>query len=82
MPKRKKPPRQWRQPEQLDPGLRLAVEAAGGRMYKLAKLLRIAPQAVSQWNRIPMARVLDVERVTKVDRERLRPDIYRRRRAS
>lgn len=77
---RKKRFRQWRQPEQLDPGLRLAVEAAGGRMAQLARLLEIAPQAIAQWDRIPAARILDVERVTKIDREQLRPDLYRRRR--
>jgi hypothetical protein len=68
-----------RQSQQLNPGLRLAVEAVGGRMAYLARLLDITPQAIAQWDKIPIKRVLDVERVTKVDREQLRPDFYRRR---
>ena len=72
--------RRWRHPEQLNPGLRLAVEAAGGSMTDLARLLGIAPQAVAQWDEVPAGRILDVERVTKVARERLRPDLYRRHR--
>lgn len=36
----------------------------------------ITPQAVSQWDRVPAERALDVERVTGVPRHELRPDIY------
>ena len=68
-----------RHPEHFNPGLRLAVEAAGGSMSHLARLLDITPAAIAQWDKIPLKRVLDVERVTKVDREQLRPDFYRRR---
>ena len=58
-------------------GLQKAIKAAGGPS-KLAKLLRIKPQAVSQWDEIPLKRVVDVERVTGVRREELRPDFYGR----
>lgn len=36
----------------------------------------ITPQAISQWKKVPAERVLDVERVTGVPRNELRPDIY------
>ena len=46
-------------------------------MTDLARLLDIAPQSIAQWDEVPLGRILDVERVTKVKREKLRPDIYR-----
>jgi DNA-binding transcriptional regulator YdaS (Cro superfamily) len=79
-PKRKKQLRVWRRPGELDPGLRLAVEAAGGTMAHLARLLDISPQAIAQWREIPLDRVMEVEKATGVDRERLRPDLFRLRR--
>ena len=68
----------WRTLEDLDPGLRLAVEKAGS-MTNLARLIGIAPQAIAQWDIVPINRVLDVERETGVDRRDLRPDMFRRR---
>lgn len=53
-----------------------AIEAAGGRTADLAAMLKITPQALSQWERVPHLRVLDVERLTGVPRHELRPDIY------
>ena len=75
----KKPAWRWRRPDDLDPGLRAAVKAVGS-MSNLAHLLNIAPQAIAQWDIIPIQRVLEIERITKVDRERLRPDMFKRRR--
>ena len=75
---RKKPAWRWRRDADLDPGLRAAVKAVG-TMSELAERLKIAPQAISQWDVIPIHRVLEVERVTKVTRERLRPDMFKRR---
>lgn len=43
---------------------------------QLALRLGISAQAVCQWRSIPVRRVLDVERVTGVPREELRPDVY------
>jgi DNA-binding transcriptional regulator YdaS (Cro superfamily) len=60
-----------------DEGLRAAVEAAGGSMYKLSQKLGITPSSVLAWDRVPLARVLDVEAATGVRRERLRPELYR-----
>jgi DNA-binding transcriptional regulator YdaS (Cro superfamily) len=42
----------------------------------LARALGITHGAISQWRRIPAERVIDVERVTGIPREKLRPDLY------
>jgi len=63
-----------------------AIRRAGGSA-KLARQLRtpkrfghngktLTQQAVSQWQRVPTDHVIDVERITGIRRERLRPDIY------
>jgi DNA-binding transcriptional regulator YdaS (Cro superfamily) len=53
-----------------DEGLRLAIAIAGNRTA-LAKLLGISHQAVSQWQRVPVHRILQVEQVTGVQCEQL-----------
>ena len=60
-----------------DRALTTAIEIVEGTA-RLASLLGISSQAVSQWDRCPVERVLDVERATggKVSRHELRPDIY------
>jgi len=55
-----------------------AIEAAGGAA-KLARELGITTQAISQWRRVPVDRVSEVERVTGIPREELRPDVFGRR---
>lgn len=50
-----------------------AVEAAGG-VTKLADALCITRSAVSQWDQIPMDRVFEVSRLTKIPAHELRPD--------
>lgn len=62
---------------EMDEGLRLAVEAAGG-LRALARLLGISHNSIVKWNRIPADRVVEIEKLTGVARERLRPDLYRR----
>ncbi|OYW98378.1 MAG: hypothetical protein B7Z14_14925 [Bosea sp. 32-68-6] len=54
-----------------------AAAIAGG-WGKLAGYIGVTPQAISQWKRVPTARVLAVERATGVSRHDLRPDIYPR----
>lgn len=58
-----------------DEGLERAIEAAGG-VGALARGLSIRQPSVSSWERIPAERVLAVEAVTGVRREKLRPDLY------
>lgn len=55
--------------------LETAVKNAGGASA-LARLLKITPQAVLQWPRVPAERVLEVETHTGVSRHDLRPDIF------
>lgn len=52
-----------------------AIEALGSSQ-KLASELKIRPQAVSQWKRIPLSRVFDVEKATGIPHEELRPDFF------
>jgi DNA-binding transcriptional regulator YdaS (Cro superfamily) len=67
--------RKRKESKNLNEGLRLAIEAAGTR-YALAKKLGLTPTAVLEWYRIPAELVVEVERVTGVPREHLRPDLY------
>jgi DNA-binding transcriptional regulator YdaS (Cro superfamily) len=60
----------------LRAGLDLAIEAVESQS-ELARRLGIRCQAISQWDRVPFGRILDIERVTGVPREQLRPDLYR-----
>ena len=58
-----------------DPGLDEAIRVAGG-VSELARRLGISQSSVSNWNRIPAERVLDVEAATGIERMVLRPDLY------
>tara|TARA_Y100001963_G_C6434463_1_gene288550 strand:+ start:265 stop:459 length:195 start_codon:yes stop_codon:yes gene_type:complete len=51
------------------------IDAAGGPSA-LAKALDIKQPSVSGWVRVPAERVLDVERITGIDRREIRPDIF------
>lgn len=55
--------------------LERAKERVGGQ-DKLAKLIGVTPQAVSQWDEVPPLRVLAVEAASGVPRHELRPDLY------
>jgi len=59
-----------------DDGLRLAIESAGS-LRELARRLGMSAPALFQWKRVPSHRILQVEAVTGVSREKLRPDLYR-----
>lgn len=56
--------------------LRDYLKAERGRTLTLAFGLGIHASAVSQWQRVPAERVLDVERITGISRHKLRPDLY------
>jgi DNA-binding transcriptional regulator YdaS (Cro superfamily) len=58
-----------------NPGIVLAVEAAGG-FHALGRALGISGAAVVQWTRVPVTHVLEIERLYRVPRWELRPDIY------
>ncbi len=60
---------------EIDPALQSAINKAGSQRA-LADALKITPQALSQWNRVPVGRVLDVEKATGIPRHELRPDFY------
>lgn len=52
------------------------VIAKAGSVRALARALGISYEAVWKWRRVPPARVLEVEALTGIPRESLRPDIY------
>lgn len=55
--------------------VKLAAEKAGG-IVKLSLALGLSRGAASQWRRVPAERVIEVERLTGIPREILRPDLY------
>jgi DNA-binding transcriptional regulator YdaS (Cro superfamily) len=59
----------------MNRGLKRAIEAAGGQ-GRLARLLGIRQQAVSQWKEVPARHIIAIENLTGVPREELRPDLY------
>lgn len=64
----------------MDDALRAAVERAkkaAGSARALADGIGISEQAISQWDKIPLKRVLDVERATGIPRDDLRPDLFK-----
>jgi TorA maturation chaperone TorD len=63
-----------------DHGLGEAIRVAGG-VSELARRLGISQPSVSNWNRVPAERVLDVETVTGIERVVLRPDLYAERKS-
>lgn len=48
-----------------------------GLMSKVAKGLGLSRSAISLWDKVPAEVVVEVERITDIPRERLRPDLYR-----
>ena len=60
------------------PILKESIRRAGG-MTAFARSIGLTRSAVYQWRRrIPAERVIDVEAVTGIPRERLRPDLFGR----
>jgi TorA maturation chaperone TorD len=56
-------------------GLNEAIQVAGG-VSELARRIGISQPSVSNWERVPADRVLQVEAATGISRELLRPDLY------
>jgi len=59
-----------------DASLDRAIDVAGG-VAQLARKIGVAQPSVSNWNRVPAARVIAVEAATGISRQELRPDLYR-----
>lgn len=66
-------------PTDRDPTVAAAINAAGG-VAKLAAMLSLSSQAISQWTRVPAERVIEIERATggKITRHEMREDLYPR----
>jgi DNA-binding transcriptional regulator YdaS (Cro superfamily) len=47
-----------------------------GALSQLAVELGVTAQAVHLWEVVPIQRVLEVERITGISRQRLRPDFF------
>jgi TorA maturation chaperone TorD len=58
-----------------DDGLDRAIDAAGG-VAQLARKIGLSQPSVSNWNKVPVQRVIAVEAATGVPRTELRPDLY------
>ena len=54
-----------------------AIKAAGGAT-NLADELKVSRAVIYLWKRVPAERLVDIERITRIPRERLRPELYRR----
>jgi DNA-binding transcriptional regulator YdaS (Cro superfamily) len=62
-------------PNEREPGLEIAIERAGG-VNALARALKLTPQTVAEWTRIPQPHVFRIEALYKISRTELRPDVY------
>lgn len=56
--------------------LREYLNGERGRLKSLAAALDVFPSAISQWTEVPIKRVIDVERITGIPRQELRPDYF------
>ncbi len=59
----------------MDISIKEIAEKVGG-VVALSTALGLSRGAVSQWEVVPLTRVKDVERITGIPRERLRPDFF------
>jgi DNA-binding transcriptional regulator YdaS (Cro superfamily) len=61
---------------EIDDGLRRAIAKAGSA-NALANALGMSAAALSEWRRVPAHRILQVEAVTGIPREKLWPELDR-----
>lgn len=59
----------------MDEALKQAIRAVGG-LRAFARALGIAHTSVLAWAQVPPLRVLSVEKISGIPREKLRPDVY------
>jgi DNA-binding transcriptional regulator YdaS (Cro superfamily) len=62
----------------LNIGVQAVLQHFGNNKSAVAEALGIERSAVSQWKRVPVKRVLELEKATagKVSRHVMRPDVY------
>jgi hypothetical protein len=65
----------------MEEGLQAAIAVMGGRV-ELARSLGIKYRAVLDWRRAPAERLVQVERITGIPRQRLRPGSFPRKTAA
>ena len=53
------------------------LRAQYGLMGRLAKGLGITRAAVSTWKQVPAHHLVEIERISGIPREKLRPELYR-----
>ena len=54
------------------------IRARRGLSAKVAHGLGLTRAAVVKWDKVPAERVVEIERITGIPRERLRPDLFRK----
>ncbi len=52
------------------------IRAKRGMLAKVAHELGLTRAAVVHWDRVPAERVVEIERITGISRQKLRPDLY------
>jgi DNA-binding transcriptional regulator YdaS (Cro superfamily) len=60
----------------MDDMLKEVIRIAGG-VVPLARKLSVSHQSVYEWRRVPLHHVFAIEELTGIEREYLRPDVYR-----
>jgi len=61
--------------EPMDKELQAVITVMGGRV-ELARSLGLEYRSVLDWRRVPVERLIQIERITGIPRQRLRPDLY------
>lgn len=54
------------------------IRAKRGRLAEVAHGLGLTRAAVVKWQQVPAERVVQIERITGIPREKLRPDLFRK----
>jgi DNA-binding transcriptional regulator YdaS (Cro superfamily) len=52
------------------------IRAQRGLLAKIAHELGVTRAAVAKWERVPAERVVHIEKITGIPREKLRPDLF------
>ena len=52
------------------------LRAKRGLLAQIARALGVTKAAVGRWERVPAERVVEIERITGIPRQQLRPDLY------